>query len=348
MIDKRKEIRPFSVTRATVPDVQYLNLIKYLSNKIFHQAIQIGTYPHELKSFILQETDYGTKLEEYREKLAQLKEQQELQKRQRLIRRDREKTRYFFDKFTKDNREYKLKSSDYYSDRDIYDGIIYDLDKIKTTTGWEGNEIILEDLIAQLLNYTDIRIQRQFALREKDKTAKVGTRRVDLVLFYKYRQHCGRDNPNASSLICIELKTNYIDINDVTDSWYTKQYLQKTIEIFPYVRDATMLFLSPLGITENAARKLEDINHNVYRESNFDKNVRVQAYSTTVNRFLNAIKYSANYAYRDEEGAIGKQWSFVKPEVEKIIWKINNPNFWLEEYLNMDSKVKLEMKYEKS
>ncbi len=244
--------------------------------------------------------------------------------------------------------------------------IIKDLDSIKTKTGWEGQEKILEDLIAQLLNYTNIRVKRQFALRENNIGAKKSTRRADMVLFYKYLKY----EKTYSSLICIELKTNYIADTDVTDCWYTKKYLHKLIRMFPHVNDATMLFLSPKGLTEAANIELDKINKQedyidyirtkkYYENRNKDSLIsssdnklnvihpNIQAYSTTVSQFIDTVYLCARYAYRDEQGAIGQQWHHVKPEIEKIIWKIKNPQFWLEDYLKIEDKVKLEMQFEK-
>lgn len=344
-------------TDRTIPDLLSLNIpktenfnpVRYISNQVLHQTIQLGHYSYKLKRYLLQTQQLDLQLNERKEqKITKLREQQLSEREIRLAtnRTEQQLTEHIFRKFIKKNPNYQL-SNKYYRSQ------IIDAEQAKISMGWEGQEEILESLIAQLLNYTEIRVQRQLALREKDRTAKIASRRVDLVLFQKYIQRYIRDDrTNAGSLVCIELKPNYIDANDVTDCWYTKQYLQKTIEAFPNVRAATMLFLSPLGITETAASKLTIINDEIERKR-FKKNelsnkIRIQTYSATISQFIQAIYCCAKYSYRDDKGAIGKQWSYIKPEIDKIVWKIENPTFWLEDYLNIDNKVKLEMKFENS
>ncbi|MEM7761256.1 MAG: hypothetical protein AAF298_24465 [Cyanobacteria bacterium P01_A01_bin.40] len=346
-----------TIHRNKLPNIELLNETKYLNHAIFHLTIQGSFYPLRLKLYAIQEDEkILSQFKEAKQKQLELLTSKGKNKKEAkmLVQRNEHflVDRYIHKLAKSQNSTVSVFNSSFLKGKK---SIIKDLDSLQTKTGWEGKEKNLEDLITQLLNYTNISVTRQMALRNNNIGAKILTRSPDMVLFYKYL----KNEKTYSSLICIELKTNYIAETDVTDCWYTRKYLHKLIKIFPHVNDATMLFLSLKGLTEAANIELGKINEQedyirkkyyenqaifiLISSANNKVNVvhpNIQAYSTTVSQFIDTVYLCARYAYRDEQGAIGQHWSRVKPDIEQIIWKIKNPQFWLEDYLKIENKIK--------
>jgi hypothetical protein len=200
--------------------------------------------------------------------------------------------------------------------------------EIKSGYGWVGNEKIMENWIVLLASFSSLRPWRQIPARGHFPTSKVQTRRWDLLLAPDYSIYRFYKN-FPCPLILTELKSNYIDDEDVTVSCLAKAYPQTALSHFANrFNFKTLVFqmVSPAGITETGVQRLNEVQEIISKE--YDIQIVLDAVPLEF-MVWHQIYPAILQTYRDEKGAIGQQFSFVKEDVEQLCEELCNPTLWV-------------------
>ncbi|BAY29188.1 hypothetical protein NIES2107_10290 [Nostoc carneum NIES-2107] len=199
---------------------------------------------------------------------------------------------------------------------------------IQNGYGWAGNEDLLEQWVISLASYADLSPWRQIAQRNYEVTSKNKTRRYDFL--FRTSLPIFKDIEQAT-IIC-ELKSNYINHEDISNIYYVKRYINLAYNRFsPTGKGKTLVFLfvSPCGITQEGVKILNEIQKDLSEKNNFDAYVDALRLDDLIwNKIYPAIKAS----YKDEQGRIGNQFVYVQEKIKQICLEICNPDIWVNKY----------------
>jgi len=211
--------------------------------------------------------------------------------------------------------------------------------EIKSGYGWFGNEKIMEDWIVLLASFSSLRPWRQIPTRGHFPTSKVQTRRWDLLLAPDSRIYSPYRN-FPCPLILTELKSNYIDDEDVTVSCLAKAYPQTALSHFAnHFNFKTLVFqmVSPAGITEAGVQRLNEVQEIIRKE--YDIQIVLDAVPLEF-MIWHQIYPAILKTYRDEKGAIGQQFAFVKENVKQLCEELCNPTLWVNDVKEVREKFR--------
>lgn len=159
--------------------------------------------------------------------------------------------------------------------------------------------------------------------------------------------HRGRVNNFLKTIIGIELKSNYISAEDVQNAISTKAYPQILYHgshqestnfsgMRSTPRPVVFMLVSPAGITEEASNILKKHQEDFQEEYNGEIRLTSLRLDSFVWNFLYPL---IEAAYKDDEGApIGRQWLYVKNDIESRCKKLMYPEFWLEQQKVVDKE----------
>lgn len=205
-------------------------------------------------------------------------------------------------------------------------------DEIKNGYGWVGKEDLLEEWLVILAAYAKLNPQRQIATRTHYKTTKNKTRRFDLM----FRPEVSLFVKMEHIVVVNEIKSNYISVEDIKNTYYTKEYIDLAYSnfrhIFKYPTEPSLIFqfVSPCGITDEALKVLQEVQEDADQKYN-DK---IYIESVRLDDFVwNQINPAIRSTYRDEDGEIGKQYVYVKGKVHQLCLEICNPDLWVEKFV---------------
>ena len=222
--------------------------------------------------------------------------------------------------------------------------------EIKSGYGWVGSESILEMWIVLLTSYCNMKPWRQIPLRGYYVTSKVQTRRFDLLLH--------PDTPIYQNIkypiIITEFKSNYIDDTDVADTCLTKDYPKLAFTKFvkklnkrhlsfsksemsysPY----TLVFqlVAPAGITEAGVKKLAEAQKLISEE--FGTQIILDAVPLEF-MVWHQIHPAIVQTYKDGQGKIGRQFSYVREDIDQLCHELCNPHLWVNEFKEIRKKFR--------
>ena len=212
---------------------------------------------------------------------------------------------------------------------------------IKNGYGWAGNEDLLEEWLIALAGYASLNPQRQIPIRTQYKTTKNKTRRLDLMLKPENPIFLGMER----IIVVNEIKSNYISIEDIKDTYYTKEYIDLAYLQFKHrfrVPRITNLpirlifqFVSPCGITEEALKALQEIQ--AHADTKYSEKIYIE--SVRLDEFVwNQIYPAIRSTYRDEDGEIGRQFFYVREKIHQLCLEICNPDLWVDDFKKLRQK----------
>jgi hypothetical protein len=196
---------------------------------------------------------------------------------------------------------------------------------VKKGYGWQGNERLMEDWLILLISYRGGYLSRQSPHRSTSLSEKVESRRIDLLVIPFF-------SSEHDALYVYEFKSNYVDGFDVSDAFYSKDYIDLAIRDFRKIgftfSKVVGCLVSPAGITDAGVRKLKEIEITLnkrYQSENFT----IVLDSLPLHKFVwDKIYPEIASRHEDEEGKFG--YGFVNTEVKGLCYKITHPQRFLE------------------
>lgn len=203
---------------------------------------------------------------------------------------------------------------------------------IRNGYGWAGNEDLLEEWLIALSGYANLNPQRQIPIRTHYKTSKNKTRRFDLM----FKPETGF-LPISTIIVVNEIKSNYISVEDIKDTYYTKEYIDLAYSRFKsylikFRRNLIFQFVSPCGITEEALKALGEVQEHANQK--YSNKISIE--SVRLDDFVwNQIYPAIGATYRDKDGEIGRQFLYVRERIHQLCLEICNPDLWVDSFKNL-------------
>lgn len=191
--------------------------------------------------------------------------------------------------------------------------------------GWQGNERLMEDWLILLISYKGGYLSRQSPHRSISFSEKIESRRIDLLVIPCF-------SSEQNTLYVYEFKSNYVDGFDVSDAFYSKDYIDLAIRDFRRIGfnfdKVVGCLVSPAGITAMGVRKLKEI------EAILNNRYQLESFTIVLDALpLHQFVWDKIYPeianrHKDENGQFG--YGFINTEVKKLCYKITHPQRFLE------------------